>query len=196
MDAHVCLASASPRRRALLAALGIRCDVVPADVDETPRAAESPADYVLRLALAKARAAAAHHTATGHVLLAADTAVVVDGDILGKPTDAEDAARMLARLAGRDHDVLTGVAVRWVGGERTALSHSRVWFRALRDGEAQAYWRTGEPADKAGGYAIQGFGALFVRRLEGSYSGVVGLPLFETGELLAGAGCTLLDTRP
>lgn len=196
MNPPVYLASASPRRRELLAQLGLDCRVVAVDVDETPRPAEPAPDYVLRLAVAKAEAArGAHGLGPGDVVLAADTAVVVDGAILGKPADADDARRMLTRLSAREHEVLTGVAVR--GGARggTALSVSRVRFRALAPAEIDAYWASGEPADKAGAYAIQGCGALFVEHLSGSYSGVVGLPIYETGQLLAAAGVPLLG-RP
>jgi septum formation protein len=191
---QILLASGSPQRRALLAQIGVRHAVRPVDVDETPAAGEAAADFVLRLALAKARAALADAPPTERPpVLAADTAVVVDGAILGKPRDRTDALAMLARLSGRRHEVLTGVALIAAGIERTALSASRVRFRAVSAAEAAAYWASGEPADKAGGYAIQGLGALFIAELAGSYSGVMGLPLFETAELLGAAGIHLLD---
>jgi septum formation protein len=183
IDIH--LASQSPRRRELLAQIGIRHDVIAVEVDETPRAGEAPAEYVLRLALAKARAG--HRLRPDRPVLGADTAVVQDDRILGKPLDRQDAAAMLAQLSGREHRVLTAVAL--VGDrEETRLSVSRVRFRPIDAAEAAAYWETGEPADKAGGYAVQGLGALFVESIGGSYSGVMGLPLFETGELLRRAG--------
>ena len=183
IDVH--LASQSPRRRELLAQIGIRHDVIAVEVDETPRAGEAPAEYVLRLALAKARAG--HRLRPDRPVLGADTAVVQDDHILGKPLDRQDAAAMLAQLSGREHRVLTAVAL--VGDrEETRLSVSRVRFRPIDAAEAAAYWETGEPADKAGGYAVQGLGALFVESIGGSYSGVMGLPLFETGELLRRAG--------
>jgi septum formation protein len=183
IDVH--LASQSPRRRELLAQIGIRHDVIAVEVDETPLAGEAPAEYVLRLALAKARAG--HGLRPDRPVLGADTAVVQDGRILGKPLDRQDAAAMLAQLSGREHRVLTAVAL--VGErEETRLSVSHVRFRPIDAAEAAAYWETGEPADKAGGYAVQGLGALFVESVSGSYSGVVGLPLFETGELLRRAG--------
>jgi septum formation protein len=183
IDVH--LASQSPRRRALLAQIGVHHDVIGVEVDETPLAGEAPAEYVLRLALAKARAG--HRLRPDRPVLGADTAVVQDGCILGKPRDGEDAARMLAQLAGREHRVLTAIAL--VGDrEETRLSVSHVRFRPIDAVEAAAYWATGEPADKAGGYAVQGLGALFVESISGSYSGVMGLPLFETGELLRRAG--------
>ena len=183
IDIH--LASQSPRRRELLAQIGIRHDVIAVEVDETPRAGEAPAEYVLRLALAKARAG--HRLRPDRPVLGADTAVVQDDRILGKPLDRQDAAAMLAQLSGREHRVLTAVAL--VGDrEETRLSVSRVRLRPIDAAEAAAYWETGEPADKAGGYAVQGLGALFVESIGGSYSGVMGLPLFETGELLRRAG--------
>jgi septum formation protein len=186
---QIALASRSPRRRELLAQIGVRHRVVDVDVDESPRPAEVPAEYVLRLALAKARAARGREP--GLPVLGADTAVVVDDAILGKPADRADALAMLARLSGREHRVLTAVAL--VGDrEATRLSVSHVRFRAVGPDEAAAYWATNEPADKAGAYAIQGLGALFVESLTGSHSGVMGLPLFETAELLRHAGIDLL----
>jgi septum formation protein len=177
------LASSSPRRRELLEQIGVHYTVCPVDVPERAHPGEAPEEYVLRLALAKARAGRAALGAPAPVL-GADTAVVVEETILGKPRDRADALAMLARLSGRDHRVLSGVAL--VEGEReeSRLSVTRVRFRALAPGEAAAYWASGEPADKAGAYAIQGLAAVFVERIEGSYSGVMGLPLFETAELL------------
>ena len=179
------LASQSPRRRALLAQIGVAHAALPVDVDEAALPGEAPAEYVLRLALAKARAARALRP--DGVVLGADTAVAVDDAILGKPADRADALAMLARLSGREHRVLTAVAL---AGEReeSRLSVSHVRFRAIAPDEAAAYWATGEPADKAGGYAVQGVGAVFVEQLHGSYSGVMGLPLYETAELLRRAG--------
>lgn len=187
------LASRSPRRRALLAQIGLSVTVRSADVDETPHAGEAPADYVLRIALAKARAVHGALAATDAQapVLAADTAVICDDQILGKPADAADAARMLGMLSGREHQVLTGVALLGAA-ERTRLSSTHVRFRNISAAEAAAYWASGEPQDKAGGYAVQGLGAVFVAGLEGSWSGVVGLPLFETAELLAAEGIRLL----
>ena len=184
------LASASPRRRELLAQIGVTCQVLPVDLDESPEPGESAEHYVGRLALDKARAAL---TLLGKgectLILAADTAVVVGADILGKPRDAADAAAMLRRLSGGEHRVLSGVALIGADGRETsALSESRVRMRRIFDAEMAAYWATGEPADKAGGYAIQGRAAVFVEALSGSYSGVMGLPLFETAALLAAAG--------
>jgi len=187
----VYLASASPRRAELLRQIGVDFDVTPADIDESVLPGEAPDACVERLAREKARVAHAVIDAPTAPVLAADTTVVLDGQMLGKPADAAAAASMLRRLSGRSHDVFTAVAV--LGGEReaAALSRSRVTFRALEPAEIEAYWRTGEPVGKAGSYAIQGLGAVFVQELHGSYSGVMGLPLFETGRLLAGFGYRL-----
>jgi septum formation protein len=184
---QVVLASASPRRRELLTQIGVEFTVSPADIDETVRAGESPEDYVLRMAITKAQqgfASLVEPAASCPLVLGADTAVVLDGQILGKPRDQADAEYMLACLSGRTHRVMSAVAV--TDGERLAsrLSVTAVTFRELRSGESTTYWQSGEPRDKAGAYAIQGRGGLFVRELQGSYSGVVGLPLFETAELL------------
>lgn len=182
------LASASPRRRELLAQIGVGYRLVAAPIDESVRAGEAPAAYVERLARAKAAAGLAALGENKVCVLGADTAVVLDGRILGKPRDRADGLAMLAALSGRSHEVLTSVAL--ADGVRSAarVVSSRVQWRALAEGEAQAYWETGEPQDKAGGYAIQGLAAIFVARLEGSYSAVVGLPLAETAELLAEFG--------
>lgn len=182
------LASASPRRKQLLEQLGLHFEVLAADVDETHHPGEAPADYVLRLAKAKAEAAAARLGDPAARVLGADTAVVVGGKVLGKPRDRTDALAMLADLSGRSHHVLSAVALWDRGTLSTALDESRVSFRPISPAQAEAYWATGEPRDKAGGYAIQGLGAVFVERLEGSYSGVMGLPLAETAELLRRAG--------
>lgn len=194
-EGHLVLASASPRRRELLDQLGVRYTVHPVAVDETPRGGEAPADFVRRLALDKAWACARELGAGHPPVLGADTAVVVEGSILGKPGGRAEALAMLARLSGRTHSVFSGVALLGAGAERVALSETRVRFRALTPAEAEAYWATGEPADKAGAYAIQGLGAVFVAGLEGSYSGVVGLPLFETAKLLEAAGLEVLTRR-
>lgn len=180
------LASRSPRRRDLLAQIGITCMSVPCELDESCLEGETPGDYVCRLALAKAcagRALVSDH----RPVLGADTAVVCDGNILGKPVNREDALGMLLELSGRTHEVFTGVALVGVH-EQQVLSRTRVTFSRLTLAEAAAYWQTGEPADKAGGYGIQGLGARFVQRIEGSYSGVVGLPLYETALLLSREG--------
>lgn len=179
------LASASPRRRELLAQLGFSLEVRPADTDETPLAGEPPRDYVLRVALDKARAV------PGEAVLAADTAVVLGSEILGKPRDADDARRMLRALSGATHEVLTGVCVRRGGRERTAVVAAEVRLDPLTDAQIDWYVATGEPLDKAGAYAIQGLAGAFVRELRGSVSNVIGLPLAETLELLRDAGVPL-----
>lgn len=184
------LASASPRRRELLSQAGVAFDVIGGiAVDETPQPGEAPEALVRRLALRKAQAGLAALAArrvepTAARVLGADTEVALEGRVFGKPVDEDDCVAMLAALSGRTHDVLSAVALVGGGREQVVLSASRVTFRAVGAAEARAYWATGEPGDKAGGYAIQGRAAAFVSRLEGSYSGVVGLPLFETLELL------------
>jgi septum formation protein len=191
------LATQSPRRRELLARLGLDFDVLPIDVDETPLEGEAPELLVVRTALDKARAGVRSLGGDGfRAVLGADTAVVIDEHILGKPRDRRDALSMLDRLSGRTHLVLTGVAIATPRGEASRLSVSHVGFRRITPAEASAYWDTGEPCDKAGAYAIQGLGAVFAERLEGSYSGVMGLPLFETAELLTAAGVEVLPGRP
>lgn len=190
-DPVLCLASASPRRRDLLASIGVTVEVRPVDLDETPRPGEAAADYVVRLAREKALAGA---RLSDLPTLGSDTAVVRDGEILGKPADREQALAMLRSLSGRRHEVLTGVAVTGPAGVLSACVTTRVFMRALTEAELAAYWATGEPADKAGGYAIQGLAAVFVEHIEGSHSAVVGLPLFETANLLARQGVPLWHT--
>src|SRR5580693_6697085 len=179
----VILASASPRRTELLTQLGVAHRVVPAHVDERRAPGESVEACVRRLATSKAL-----EVQVALAVLGADTAVVVDDDLLGKPRDRADALAMLARLSGRWHQVLSAVALASANGLQCVLSRSEVRFRALQARECAAYWDSVEPCDKAGAYAIQGLGAVFVEELRGSYSGVVGLPLFETERLLAAAG--------
>ena len=177
------LASASPRRQELLRQLGLHFDVRPADIIEVAQPGEAPGDYARRMALEKARAAQAR-VDDGLPVLGADTDVVLDDRILGKPRDREDALKILAALSDREHEVYSAVAM--VQGERAEvmLSVTRVKFGFISADAAARYWDTGEPADKAGAYGIQGQGAQFVKGITGSYSGVVGLPLFETTELL------------
>jgi septum formation protein len=181
------LASASPRRRELLEQIGVRYRVMAVDVDETHQQNESAVAYVQRLAQSKARAGAlgANHSLPA---LGADTAVVLDDIILGKPANKEDALSMLAALSGREHQVMTAVSLVLPGRELKRLSVSRVRFRSTTRDERNGYWESGECTDKAGAYAIQGMGALFISHLEGSYSGVMGLPLYETGELVKAVG--------
>ena len=186
---QLCLASASPRRRELLAQLGIAHVAAPADIDESQRDGEAPGDYVLRMALEKAqRIAAEPALSRGLPVLGADTSVVVKGRVLGKPADAAESRAMLELLSARMHEVLSAVALVSACGTQSRLSRTEVRFRAITADEAAAYWRCGEPQDKAGGYAIQGLAAPFVERIEGSYSAVVGLPLRETQALLARCG--------
>ncbi|MFZ5467482.1 MAG: Maf family protein [Pseudomonadota bacterium] len=202
------LASTSPRRAELLRQIGVAFEQRTIEVDESPRTGEVAAETALRLAVAKARAGRTL-AGPGQAVLAADTLVSVDGEALGKPRDRDDFLAMLRRLSGRRHEVYTAVALAWEDASSAAparawgmdaprvreqdeprafLSVSHVDFRPLLDAEMAAYWETGEPADKAGGYAIQGRAAVFITRLEGSFSGVMGLPLFETAELLRQAG--------
>jgi septum formation protein len=179
------LASASPRRSELLRQIGVTHAVRAVDIDETPRPGEAPAQYALRLAGEKARALWDRLDAAGRrPVLAADTTVALGAEILGKPDGPADAARILGRLSGRTHEVHTAVAVLHAGGLDARLSSSAVTFRALQRDEIDWYWRSGEPADKAGAYAVQGHAATFISHLAGSYSGVMGLPLYETWELL------------
>ncbi|USW96867.1 Maf-like protein [Pseudomonas proteolytica] len=183
------LASGSPRRRELLTQIGVPFTVVNAAIDETPQGDESPAAYVERLACGKAAAGLATLAGTANTcVLGADTAVILDGRILGKPLDQADALAMLLALSDREHEVLTAIAV--LDGQRceTRLVSSRVRFRKISTHEATTYWHSGEPQDKAGGYAIQGLAAVFVAGLNGSYSAVVGLPVCETAELLGHFG--------
>ena len=194
----VILASASPRRTELLSQIGVPHRVVPAQIDER-RAAGEPIEHCVRrlaknkalevqIALAAVAGAAAAEELT---VLGADTAVVIDDDLLGKPRDRAEALAMLARLSGRWHQVLSAVALASTHGTQCSLSSTEVRFRLLSARECAAYWDSGEARDKAGAYAIQGLGAAFVQELRGSYSGVVGLPLFETAQLLADAGVPL-----
>lgn len=189
------LASGSPRRRELLTQIGVPFTAISADIDETPLNNESPSDYVERLARGKARAGySAIVSDASFCVLGADTAVVQGGKILGKPVDEADACAMLKRLSGTQHEVLTAIAV--LDGERceSRVVRSLVRFRPISSEEAAAYWASGEPRDKAGGYGIQGLGAVFVAGLDGSYSAVVGLPLCETAELLGHFGIPCWQT--
>lgn len=189
----VYLASGSPRRSELLAALGVPFSILRVSIDESRLPCEAPANMVVRLACAKA--------ARGRVMaesalpvLGADTVVVQDGEIFGKPQSRAEALDMLQCLSGRTHEVFTGVALDIGGRQMTRTSVTRVRFRTIEPEEAKVYWATGEPADKAGAYAIQGLGGIFVSNIEGSYSGVVGLPIFETAELLRESGAALLSS--
>jgi septum formation protein len=202
MTKPVYLASQSPRRRELLRQIDLAPIVLPlrhspgrTDVDETPGAGETALDYVRRLARAKVEAGqrALHGRQLRPLpIISADTTVTLDGDILGKPADDSEAAAMLRRYSGRSHTVLTAVAVAYAGEMQLAVSESEVRFRVLTEAEIAAYVATREPFDKAGGYGIQGRAGLFVERLGGSYSGVMGLPLCETGTILHSLGFKVL----
>ena len=183
-NATIYLASLSPRRQELLQQVGVHYELLPVTVDETPAAGEKAADYAQRLALAKAEAGWSSLGGKNPLpVLGADTVVVANGTIMGKPRDRQQAIEMLQVLSGATHTVLTAVAL--VAEDRLVrLNTSHVTFRTLSLSECEAYWESGEPADKAGAYAIQGLGAAFITRLEGSYSGVMGLPLFETVDML------------
>lgn len=177
------LASASPRRRELLASLDRAFTIQVADIDESPLANEDAATLALRLAREKAAAVRAN-CAQPALVLAADTVVSIDGQLLAKPVDAADSQRMLQLLAGREHQVITAIALDDDQQQQAQAVTTRVWFRPLTLAECKWYWASGEPADKAGGYAIQGLGSRFIERIDGSYSNVVGLPLVETERLL------------
>jgi septum formation protein len=183
----ILLASASPRRRELLSQIGIAFDVFVVEADETPRDGEPAEAYVQRVAAEKSLLAQ-HASGTRLPVLGADTEVVLDGEIFGKPRDYAHAEAMLQRLSGREHQVLSAVSLRHGDQHWQALSRSLVKFRVLEPIEIQQYWHSGEPQGKAGAYAIQGLGAVFIENLSGSYSGVMGLPLFETAGLLKQAG--------
>jgi septum formation protein len=185
-EPKVLLASASPRRSELLRQVGIAHAVRPVGIDESVRAGEAPSAYVLRLAEEKAAALwRGLAPAQRQPVLAADTTVALEGEIFGKPGSLDEARAMLGRLSGRTHEVHTAVAVLHSGGAAARLSSSAVTFRELTRAEIDWYWHTGEPADKAGGYAVQGRAAAFISHIAGSYSGIMGLPLYETWELLA-----------
>ncbi len=203
MPASIYLASRSPRRRELLKQLGVKFDPLllrlagprGPDVDESQRPGESAADYVERTAHEKAAMGTQvlrMRSMLQRPVLAADTVVIVDGEVLGKPADRAQAAEFLRRLSGRTHEVRTAIALAMEGPQLHETSVSLVTFRELTDDEIQRYCATPEPYDKAGGYGIQGLAALFIERIEGSYTGVMGLPLFETGRMLTQAGLKLL----
>jgi septum formation protein len=185
MDVDIYLASQSPRRCELLKQLGVRFEVRVADIDETYNSSESPEQYVQRLALEKANVIwQSLSDELRRPVLGADTIVCIGGEILGKPADKLEALDMLRRLSGQCHKVISGVAI--IGARHSVcVNVSEVSFRELSDAEIESYWKTGEPRDKAGSYAIQGYAAAFISDLHGSYTGVMGLPLFETARLLS-----------
>lgn len=185
------LASASPRRSELLKQINVAHSIQVADIDETPLAHEKPADYVLRVAHEKSQAIyqQGHHNA---VVLAADTSGVLGGEIMGKPENLEHALIMLSALSANTHKVYSAVSVRGALTQEVVCV-SEVTFRGLSEQEIINYWHTGEPADKAGAYAIQGLGSVFVQSIQGSFSGIMGLPLFETAQLLANEGISIFN---
>ncbi len=189
MSVQIILASASPRRKELLDQINVSYRVYPVDLDETPWPDEAPLDYVQRVAAEKSAACKAQLN-TEIPVLAADTAVILGSVIMGKPKDKADAMAMLTQLSGKTHQVYSAISLR--GREHgQAVSITEVTFRCLTEQEILDYWHSGEPADKAGSYAIQGRGGVFVESIKGSFSGVVGLPLFETAELLSKQGIEL-----
>lgn len=199
MRAALYLNSESPRRQALLGQLGVAFVTISAAIDETWNGVETPACYVERLALEKAQAGWRSIAQRDPLpVLGADTAVVLEGAILGKPGDSSDAVNMLAALSGRHHDVYTAVGLVEPPGasHRSRVNVTRVYLRAIARREREAYVATGEPCGKAGAYAIQGLAAAFIERIEGSYSAVMGLPLYETAELLRAAGIEILAAPP
>ena len=194
MPPSLVLASASPRRRELLAQIGLSVDVVPADIDESILPGECAVQYVGRLAQAKAAAVAEKWA--GRVVLAADTAIAFNDEILGKPRSPAEAMAMLTVLSGKTHDVLTGAAIVYDQTSHWQVVRTKVRMRTLSTQQIESYVATGEPLDKAGSYGIQGLGAVLIEGIEGSYSNVVGLPLAETAELLAKVGIDVLGRAP
>ncbi|MGB1108839.1 MAG: Maf family protein [Gammaproteobacteria bacterium] len=191
---EIVLASSSPRRRELLAQIGVSFSHRSPQIDEAPRQGESPRSYVERMAREKAECIL-HGLDAGCLVIGSDTSVVLGERILGKPADFGEFRGMMRQLSGGDHQVMTAVAVAAADEIRCITNVSQVSFRPVTDAEIEAYWATGEPLDKAGGYAIQGHGAVFISHLEGSFSGVMGLPLFETAELLKGFGVDVWEQR-
>lgn len=194
----IILASASPRRKELLSTLVNEFSVIPADIDETPYPLEKPDEYVVRMAREKAEAVA-HSPELSHrdIIIASDTSVVLGDEILGKPEDLEHAQQMLRALSGQKHQVMTSLCVCNGGLNRVATCNvvSEVEFRDISNLEIEQYWRTGEPADKAGAYAIQGLGGMFVKHISGSFSAVVGLPIYEVTQLLSEFGVSPLKEK-
>jgi len=179
---QITLASASPRRRELLQQIQVCCEVLPVDIDESALAGEAPEQHVQRLAQQKAAAGFALQPL--RPALGSDTIVVIDNEVLGKPADRQHAIEMLSKLSGRSHQVMTAVALHSADKQGGLLSTSEVCLCELSAAQIEAYWQTGEPLDKAGGYAVQGLAAQFIVTISGSYSGIMGLPLYETAKLL------------
>ena len=186
----IILASGSPRRKSLLESIGLNFTVYSPDVDESHKPDEEPSELCRRLSRLKAEAGASVYADA--VIIAADTIVVIDGEILGKPSGREDAAKMLRKLSGREHEVITGVSVAYGGRVATEDVHTLVKFRELSESEIAAYLETGEPFDKAGAYAVQGKGALLIEGINGDYYNVVGLPLCTLGKMLGTLGVKLI----
>jgi len=193
-DKTLCLASASPQRLALLTQLGLDCRVMPMDVDETRQKGESAQAFVLRLALTKARKAS-KHVDENTIVLGADTTVLLDGEIFEKPVNAEEAAWMLNKLSGRAHHVFTGAGIVAKHKEISCVAETLVTFRMLTKDDVKGYIATTEPFGKAGAYAIQGRAAAFIERIQGSYSNVVGLPLYETASMLSDIGFDVMNSN-
>ena len=188
---QITLASASPRRRELLDQIQVSYEVLAVDIDEAVYPDETPTQYVQRLAMEKARAG--YQERPVRPALGSDTIVVIDSAVLGKPLNKEHGLQMLGLLSGRTHKVMTAVALHADSFQQCSLSMSEVTFAILSDEAIDAYWETGEPVDKAGGYAVQGIAAQFIQTINGSYSGIMGLPLYETAELLKQSGIKLLS---
>ena len=189
VETDLILASASPRRQELLVQIGVRFTVQPMNIDESVQPGELPDTYVRRMALEKAQAGWQRVGQSAELpVLGADTAVILDDEILGKPENEADAVRMLLALSGREHQVISGVALVNAQTQRVQSVTTQVRFRTLTKSDCLRYWQTGEPADKAGAYGIQGFAAIFIDGIEGSYSSVVGLPLAETADMLEQVG--------
>jgi len=196
MTEQIILASASPRRQELLQQIGVSYQVQAIDIDESPNYLENPQDYVHRMAAEKSLACAAK-LPKENFILAGDTSVVIENQILGKPLDLQDAEAMLSQLSGKTHQVMTAISLRHSGKNEEhkhsqILSITEVCFRKITIEEIRAYWQTGEPQGKAGAYAIQGLASIFVASIKGSYSGVMGLPLFETAKLLSKQGIKII----
>jgi septum formation protein len=190
----VILASQSPRRLELLQQIGIQAEVCPAHIDETPLSDETPEDYVNRLARNKAEAVAEKRSDS--LVIGSDTSVVIDNKILGKPESRDHFFSMFKRLSGAKHQVMTAVAITDGQLTRSEVVITQVSFYPISEGEIERYWLSGEPQDKAGGYGIQGLGALFVKEIQGSYSAVVGLPIAETGKILEKFGFSTWTQGP
>ena len=193
MNPQIILASNSPRRAELVTQLGVFYHINAVNVDETPLKDESPLNYVQRVAALKS-AATLKQDQTGLPILAADTAVILDNHIMGKPKNQQHAAQMLAQLSAKTHQVYSAISFRGVEHWQV-VNITKVSFRNILPSEIEAYWKSGEPTDKAGGYAIQGLGSIFIESIQGSFSAVMGLPLFETAELLEKQGINILHER-